>query len=299
MSKRSSLIPIALALVAFVLALYGLGMRHRVPAQGAAAPQALASTSAEGKPAQQATMPPSGSTPKTAYSEEEYNRLWQQYKPNLPQADGPLPADRLDLLAHNTRGRMDDQEMWPVVADVIYGKAAEVEKMLDSGRLRPDARFFMDYPLNDFQSLLDIAIEAGQRDVIKVLLNHHADINTSQVTTPDGKSIPIQGPLTVAAHDGEDDVVRLLLQEGADVNQLTGFPKNNETALAAAVYSENLSTVYLLLTHGADITSALGPGGTMPPILVPPSVPQPPPLPPRLAALRDLLITYGAKMPSG
>ncbi|HXE08511.1 MAG TPA: ankyrin repeat domain-containing protein, partial [Acidobacteriaceae bacterium] len=147
--------------------------------------------------------------------------------------------------------------------------------------------------------LLDIAIEAGQRDVIKVLLDHHADINTSEVTTPDGKSIPIQGPLTVAAHNGEDDVVRLLLQEGADVNQLTGFPKNNETALAVAVWSENVSTVYLLLTHGADITSVLGPGGIVPAIVLPPPVLQPPPLPPRLVALRDLLIAYGAKMPSG
>jgi len=270
-----------------------------MPAQRAAAPQALASASAEGKRAQHAAMAPSSSTPKRAYSEEEYNRLWQQYKPNLPQADGPLLADRLDLLAHNTRGMIDDQETWPVVADLIYGKAAAVEQMLESGRLRPDARFFMDYPLNNFQPLLDIAIEAGQRDVIKVLLDHHADINTSEVTTPDGKSIPIQGPLTVAAHNGEDDVVRLLLQEGADVNQLTGFPKNNETALAVAVWSENVSTVYLLLTHGADITSVLGPGGIVPAIVLPPPVLQPPPLPPRLVALRDLLIAYGAKMPSG
>jgi hypothetical protein len=295
MSKRPIIIPVVLALAAFVLVLYGTEMRHRAPIRRAAAPQKLASTNVESKPAQQAAIALSGTSSKQTYSEEEYNRLWQQYKPNLAQADGPLSADRLDNLAQTTKGMMDDREMWPVVADVIYGKAAAVEEMLDSGRLRADARFFMDYPLNDFQSLLDIAIEAGQRNVIKVLLNHHADINTSEVTTPEGKSIPIQGPLTVAAHDGEDDVVRLLLQEGADINQLTGFPKNNETALAAAVYSQNVSTVYLLLTQGADITSTLGPGGTVPPFLIQP--PQTIPIP-RMAALRDLLIAYGAKMPS-
>src|SRR6185437_13608565 len=128
MSKRSVIIPIVVSLVAFVLAFHGMERRHRMPAQRAAAPQALASTSAEGKPAQQATMSPSNPTPKRAYSEEEYNRLWQQYKPNQLQADGPLPADRLDLLAHTTRGNMDDQEMWPAVEDVIYGRASAVEE---------------------------------------------------------------------------------------------------------------------------------------------------------------------------
>ena len=295
MSKRPIIIPAVLALVAFVLVLYGTEMRHWMPIRRAASPQRLARTNTEIKPAQEVVTAASSTTSKRTYSEEEYKRLWQEYKPNLAQADGPLPADRLDNLAHTMKGMMDDREMWPVVDDVIYGKAAALETMLDTGRLRADARVYMNYPLNDFQSLLDIAIEAGQRNIVKVLLDHHADINTSEVTTPDGKSIPIQGPLTIAAHDGEDDVVRLLLQEGADINQLTGFPKNNETALAAAVYSENVSTVYLLLTQGADITSTLGPGATVPPSLIQP--PQTVPVP-RITALRDLLIEYGAKMPS-
>jgi len=193
---------------------------------------------------------------------------------------------------------MDDQEMWPAVEDVIYGRASAVEERLDTGRLSTNARFFMNYPLNMFQSLLDIAIEAGQRNVIQVLLSHHVNVNMSEVTIPSGGSIPIEGPLTIAAENGEDDVVRLLLKEGADINQRTGFPKNNETALAAAVGSQNLSTVYLLLTQGADITLALGPGGTVPPALILPATQQPIPLPPRMGALRDLLVAYGAKMPS-
>lgn len=265
------------------------------------ASQTLVSSRAERQPARAAVVSVSDPTPRREYSEGKYTFLRQHYEPNQPQAYGPLSAERLRLLARIIRGDMEEDEkgMWPVVADVIYGNASAIEAGLDSGRLRADARFYMDYPYNDFQSLLDVAIKAGQRDVIKVLLSHHPDINTTEVPIPNGKSIPIEGPLTIAARNGEDDVVRLLLQEGVDVNQRTGFPKNNQTALSAAVYSQNLSTAYLLLTHGADITSVLGPRGTVRPTIAQPPVAGAPPLPPRLAALRDLLVEYGAKMPPG
>ncbi|MGH8115205.1 MAG: ankyrin repeat domain-containing protein, partial [Rhodanobacteraceae bacterium] len=92
---------------------------------------------------------------------------------------------------------------------------------------------------------------------------------------------------------GEDDVVRLLLRKGANINQVLRFPHNHETALAAAVYAGDVSTVYLLLTHGADVNLALDPGGTIPEVLR-----QRPIISPRMVALRNLLIEYGAKMPA-
>lgn len=144
-----------------------------------------------------------------------------------PQADGPLSADRLDLLAHNTRGMIDDQEMWPVVADLIYGKAAAVEQMLDSGRLRPDARVFMDYPLNNFQSLLDIAIEAGQRDVIKVLLG----TAQKQLRSFRDQSL-LQGPIEYAARHRASTVrSRVAGQPFSVTEKLTDVP---EVSLATA-----------------------------------------------------------------
>lgn len=263
---------------------------------GCTASQILVSSRAELQPARAPAARVSDPAPRPEYSEGRYSFLRQHYEPNQPQANGSLSAERLGLLARIIQGDMeeDQKEMWPVVADVIYGNASAIEERLDSGRLRADTRFYMEYPYNDFQSLLDVAIKAGQRDVIKVLLSHHPDINTTEVPIPNGTSIPIEGPLTIAARNGEDDVVRLLLQEGVDVNQRTGFPKNNQTALSAAVYSQNLSTAYLLLTHDADITSVLGPGGTVPSFLT-----ESPQIVPRMMALRDLLIEYGAQMPPG
>lgn len=269
------------------------GRRIRFFADAACtASQTLVSSRAELRPARAVAARVSDPAPRREYIEARYSFLRQHYEPNQPQANGPLSAERLGLLARIVRGDMeeDQKEMWPVVADVIYGKASAIEARLDSGRLCADARFYMEYPYNDFQSLLDVAIKAGQRNVIKVLLSHLPDVNTTEVPIPNGKSIPIEGPLTIAARNGEDDVVRMLLQEGVDVNQRTGFPKNNQTALSAAVYSQDVSTAYLLLTHGADITSVLGPGGTVPSFLT-----KSPQIVPRMMALRDLLILRPAQ----
>jgi ankyrin repeat protein len=200
------------------------------------------------------------------------------------------------MLATNIQGEMeeDQKELWPVIKDVLYGNVSAIEDRLDTGRLSADTTFYMDYPFNNLHSLLDTAIEAGQRGVIRVLLDHGARVDTGEIYLPNGKSIPIASPFTIAARNGEDDVVRLLLERGADINQLSGFGPggDDDTALHAAVYSQDLSTVYLLLTDGADIKSALGPGGTLPEILR-----QGPIIYPRVAALRSLLIEYGAKMP--
>ena len=100
--------------------------------------------------------------------------------------------------------------------------------------------------------------------------------------------------MPLAAADGEDDVVRLLLQSGADIEQGRALQSNNQTALDAAVTMQNVSTAYLLLSHGANVNSALDHGGTVPSILTPPQD-----APPRMIALRDLLMEYGAKMPAG
>ena len=267
-----------------------------MPVRRTAASQVPAAPRARNRPAQGAIAAFARSTPQRGYSEEEYNLLRQRFAPNQPQADGPLSADRQAMLAKQIHNFMDDRSMWPVVEDVIHGNASAVEHALDTGRLSTDATFFMNYPFNNLHSLLDVAVASGQRDVVKVLLDHHANVNTREVYAPNEKSFPVESPLTEAARNGEDDVVRLLLEEGADIDQLSGFGpgQDSDTALDAAVYSGDVSTAYLLLTHGADLNTALGPGETVPPVLL-----QPADNSPRVVALRDLLIEYGAKMPSG
>ncbi|HEX5461929.1 MAG TPA: ankyrin repeat domain-containing protein [Steroidobacteraceae bacterium] len=297
MSKRSIIIPIALALVALGL-LFRANEGRRISVQRTTALKALATSKAESKPVQAAAASPSSSVPQWGYSEEEYNFLRKHYKPNQLQADGPLPADRLGLLAKIIQGDMEDdqKEMWPVVKDVIYGNASAIEDRLDAGRLSADATFYLDYPYNNLHSLLDAAIEAGQRGVIKVLLQHGANVNTQKFYASNGESIPIASPFTIAARNGEDDVVRQLLERGADINQVAGFGPggDSDTALHAAVYSGDPSTVCLLLANGADVKTALGRGGMVPEILRRGAM-----ISPRMAAVSRLLLDYGAKMPPG
>lgn len=58
------------------------------------------------------------------------------------------------------------------------------------------------------------------------------------------------------------------------------------------MYSGNVSTVYLLLTHGADINSILGPGGSLPGVF------EQQYMNPSMIAMRNLLIKFGAKASS-
>lgn len=227
------------------------------------------------------------------YSEGEYLFLRQRYRAEQPQAYGPLSGSRLQLDATTAKHNMVAMRgLWPVARDVIYGNTLALESRLDGG-LSPDSKVAMGYPLNMDVSLLDLAIQAGQRGVIKLLLTHDASVNPPDEVAADGTPLGPEAPLPLAASYGEDDVVKLLLRRGANINQVLRFPHNHETALAAAVYAGDLSTVYLLLTHGADINLAFGSGGTIPAVLR-----QGPIGSPRRVALRNLLIEYGAKMPA-
>lgn len=119
-----------------------------------------------------------------------------------------------------------------------------------------------------------------------------ASVNPPHTNYQDGEPNRSEGPLALAAEDDEDDVIRLLLEQGANVNQRLGDKMDNSSALAEAMYSGSPSTVYLLLTHGADPNSVLGPGGSLPHILT--FYPQP-----RWVAVRKLLVQYGLKIPAG
>jgi hypothetical protein len=155
----------------------------------------------------------------------------------------------------------------------------------------PNATFSLPFPLNTNVSLLDLAIEAGQRGVIKMLLGSGATPNPRQAIDENNTAGRFEAPLPLAALYGEDDVVRQLLEQGANANQRLGVKNDNPSALMQAIYGQNPSTVYLLLTHGADINSVLRPGGLVPNIVVDYN-----PVP-RLVAIRKLLLQYGAKMP--
>ena len=69
---------------------------------------------------------------------------------------------------------------------------------------------------------LHYAAAAGDEEIVRLLLEHHAYIDAespSQIT-----------PLMIAAREGQDGAVKVLLQEGADATL-----KNNERLTAAQI----------------------------------------------------------------
>ena len=273
MPKRSLFLITTFTVVAYALLVYG-----REPSRS---PKGMAVAAAGG---------PAG---RKVFSRKEYEFLWRNYRPNTGLADGPLSRAGLDNLAEITKNNTREKHMLPAFQDVIDGRSAALEIRLNRG-LSADATIYLDYPYNAPVSLLDMAIKAGQRNIVKELLRHGASVGLITGADPDGAISKVEAPLPLAAADGEDDVVRLLLQSGANVEQRRALQTNNQTALDAAVIMQNVSTAYLLLTHGADVHSALGADGTVPDVLTS----RYGELTPRQTAVRDLLIEYGAKVPS-
>jgi ankyrin repeat protein len=92
---------------------------------------------------------------------------------------------------------------------------------------------------------LHLAAEKGHNDVVKLLLEHKAEV--------DAKTESGETPLYLAAEKGHKDVAELLLSHGADVN---AKDKNfGRTPLHEAAVFGHKDVVELLLAHGADINA--------------------------------------------
>ena len=300
MSKRSIAILAVLAAVVSAVALYVREHHVGVPvARPTTPPSPVTKSPVPEKTETGPTREKSGisSNVKEQYSAKEYTFLRQHYPPVARVAYGALPTSALKIKAKYIRININrpDRKLLPVINDVLYGKVAALEDKLDTG-LSPNATFFMRFPENVNKSLLDVAISAGQRSAIKELLEHGASVNPLTVPASPGTNSEVEVPLQIAAQYGEDDVIRMLLRRGASVNQImSGAPTGTTllTPLADAADAGNVSTVYLLLTHGADINSALDPGGTVPSFFLLPESSR------GMVAIRKLLIQYGARMPPG
>ena len=101
------------------------------------------------------------------------------------------------------------------------------------------------------ENALTLAIGKSRKDVLLLLLDRGADINTGV-----GKHGTI---LAVAACTESMDIVSLLLDRGADINLVGGMCG---TALVGAVSVESTDIVTLLLDRGADINLVGGMVGT-------------------------------------
>lgn len=292
MSKRIAVVLVVIAVSAAGVVFYAKEWRSRPAAQHAVLTEQVAHKKIESHEKKRPDTRHGNRTGKKQYSQREYALLRQRYKPTGVVANGPMPKQNLKRTAKSVKDMLLQHKMWPIVKNVLYGKTSAVENALDTG-LSPNATVFLAMPYKANVSLLDLAIMTGQRSVIRLLLSHDASVNPPDIGELYGQPAKLMAPLPTAAQYGEDDVIRLLLRRGANIEQESNNYRNHVTALAAAVDTWNVSTAYLLLTHGANVNSALRPNGTVPDVLVEDSDD------PSAVALRKLLIEYGATMPSG
>ena len=228
------------------------------------------------------------------FQQTKYNNLRKKFRDEIT-AYGPMDARDLGYIAESIKPQLRNPSLWPIVKDVLYGNTAALENALDSG-LNPNV--VVEKGNGNVESLLDMAIDTGQRGSIKALVAHGAAVNVDQydlgkygASTQDTTYVE---PLVDAATAGEDDVVKYLLENGANINQGNNLIEDTRTALTAAAAGGNVSTVYLLLANGADVNTALDANGYVPQNLI-----QAAKRKPVYAAVVKLLVQYGARVPPG
>lgn len=157
-----------------------------------------------------------------------------------PTATGPATEKYLRQSAAGVKRHLEQYDPnaatdIPIVMDVMYGRVQKLSERLDAG-LDPNRAVKMGPNPEDTETLLSFAIGAGQRAVIKGLVDRGASTN-------------LGSPLIEAANLSETDVVKFLLDHGANPNQ-TGVL--GHTAMRDAIIMGDYSMVKVLLRAGAD-----------------------------------------------
>eukprot|EP00968_Pinguiococcus_pyrenoidosus_P021163 scaffold2686_cov167-Pinguiococcus_pyrenoidosus.AAC.2 len=91
------------------------------------------------------------------------------------------------------------------------------------------------------QTVLHMAIDQGNADIVELVLDHKADPNLRESTTN-------VHPLHMALLREKQSVVRMLLEKGADPDAIS----NEKTCLHVAIENEDVASTSCLLDHNAD-----------------------------------------------
>ncbi|KAI0258301.1 ankyrin repeat-containing domain protein [Gloeopeniophorella convolvens] len=141
--------------------------------------------------------------------------------------------------------RRREDTLWrpgtPLYFAALCGLPSIVEHILASGSHDIDAEG------GYHRTAFFAALEAWSLAVIRLLLDHGADVNAKGVSG---------GALLAAVRNREFDIVLLLLDRGANIH--ASYSKYHKTALHVAVLGGKADMIQLLLDHGADVNATGG-----------------------------------------
>lgn len=142
----------------------------------------------------------------------------------------------------------DGDDGWTPLLKAVYGKDTELVRMFLAKGANPNVQCECSSMAGGGWTplLMTIKFDSRNTDIIRLLLDHGADLNVARASKwgSDDNSTP----LMLAAGNAEN--VTLLLENGSPVNDLSN---NGYTALWHAVATRNLKSLELLLQHGADV----------------------------------------------
>ncbi|GJQ73039.1 hypothetical protein Trydic_g23455, partial [Trypoxylus dichotomus] len=167
--------------------------------------------------------------------------------PSLDAIDCDLPGSLLDL-AIECRSKSVIETLLEYHFDVglcldghlrtaVKSQQMEIIELLLQHGAKPNS--------NDdwhFCSILELAIETKNENVVRILLNHNADVNAIY-----GDRTPLTRALEVSTRA----IVELLLRNGADVNYVDKFKK--APLMYAIKYKHGKDILQLLLNLNADV----------------------------------------------
>jgi ankyrin repeat protein len=158
---------------------------------------------------------------------------------------------------------IDDQPLWVPPDSQVYmdlWKAVESQD-LDAltVALQPDLNINNLYGSEDDmegRTLLHLAAEKGNAEVVRYLLDHGATVDSLSVDRFGSET-----PLHIAASMAHPDVLTILLDAGADINKGDIQAGRGGNALhlvllrKTKIKQQHVDTINLLLDHGIDIRS--------------------------------------------
>jgi len=123
---------------------------------------------------------------------------------------------------------------------------SELNTIIDKEKIKPYKSNIFENESNPYDIPLFIALNEQYEAVLKILIEHGADVNAKIKINYK----MIKTPLIISCEYGNNSIIECLIEHGADVNDINGV---NITSLGVACEQENEQLIKYLIEHGADI----------------------------------------------